>query len=68
LKSHEIRRHPPFPKGEKAEEIFYRFPQKLSSLWKREDRKDFWDGFFKALKGCKISFPPIFGVTDHVTF
>jgi hypothetical protein len=37
----------PFSKGGKIG-IFKRVLTKLSSLWKREDWRDFWEGLFKT--------------------
>jgi hypothetical protein len=34
----------------KREDFPYRIRKKLSSLWKREDGRDFWEGLFKRLK------------------
>jgi hypothetical protein len=45
LKSHKIPLPPPFPKGEKWN--LPSAPQKLSSLSKREDGRDFWESLFK---------------------
>jgi hypothetical protein len=40
----------PFPKGGIAR-TFRQNPKKLSSLGKREERRGFWEGFFKMLRG-----------------
>jgi hypothetical protein len=49
----------PFSQGEKPERIFHRIPQKLSSLWKREDGRDFWQGPFKHSSVTEKPFSPI---------
>jgi hypothetical protein len=44
----------PFSKGGKSG-IFHKFSKKLSSLWKREDGRDFCEGFFKTRRCYFIS-------------